>query len=65
MIEDEATDALVVPVTALLALSEGGYAVELKAGGLVGVEIGLVQDTRAQITVTAGELQEGDLVVIA
>ncbi|MDR0625791.1 MAG: hypothetical protein LBG11_00800 [Bifidobacteriaceae bacterium] len=65
MIEEEAADALVVPVTALLALAEGGYAVELESGGLVGVEVGLVQDTRAQITVTAGELEEGDVVVIA
>ncbi|MDR1633578.1 MAG: hypothetical protein LBS27_01355 [Bifidobacteriaceae bacterium] len=65
MIQDQAADALVVPVTALLALSEGGYAVELKGGGLVGVEIGLIQDTRAQITPTTGDLEEGDLVVIA
>ncbi|MDR2565106.1 MAG: hypothetical protein LBC97_03415 [Bifidobacteriaceae bacterium] len=65
MIQDQAADALVVPVTALLALSEGGYAVELKGGGLVGVEVGLIQDTRAQITPTTGDLEEGDLVVIA
>jgi hypothetical protein len=56
---------LVVPVTALLALSEGGYAVELENGTLVGVEIGLIQDTRVQILPTTGDLSEGDLVVIA
>ncbi|MDR2374076.1 MAG: hypothetical protein LBD77_08290 [Bifidobacteriaceae bacterium] len=65
IIQDEADDALVVPVTALLALSEGGYAVELESGALIGVEVGLIQDTRAQVTPTTGELAEGDLVVIA
>ncbi|MDR2378397.1 MAG: hypothetical protein LBD70_03075 [Bifidobacteriaceae bacterium] len=65
IIQDEAADALVVPVTALLALSEGGYAVELEDGRLIGVDVGLIQDTRAQITPTTGDLSEGDLVVIA
>ncbi|MDR2453725.1 MAG: hypothetical protein LBD51_04080 [Bifidobacteriaceae bacterium] len=65
MIHDEAADALVVPVTALLALAEGGYAVELAGGGLVGVEIGLIQDTRVQVIPTSGELREGDEVVVA
>jgi hypothetical protein len=40
-------DALAVPVTALLALAEGGYAVELAGGGthhLVGVEVGTFAD---------------------
>ncbi|MDR1187917.1 MAG: hypothetical protein LBK95_10760 [Bifidobacteriaceae bacterium] len=65
MIEEEAEGALVVPVTALLALSEGGYAVELPNGTLIGVEVGLIQDTRAQIIPTTGDLEEGDEVVIA
>ncbi|MDR2348091.1 MAG: hypothetical protein LBD90_05670 [Bifidobacteriaceae bacterium] len=66
MIQDEAADTLVVPVTALLALSEGGYAVELAGGGgLVGVEVGLIQDTRVQIIPIAGGIEEGDEVVIA
>jgi hypothetical protein len=65
MIQDEAADTLVVPVTALLALSEGGYAVELVSGALVGVEVGLIQDTRVQIIPTTGVLEEGDEVVIA
>ncbi|MDR1393829.1 MAG: hypothetical protein LBJ62_07680 [Bifidobacteriaceae bacterium] len=65
LIQDEASDTLVVPVTALLALSEGGYAVELASGGLVGVDIGLIQDTLVQVIPTAGDLKEGDEVVIA
>jgi hypothetical protein len=65
MVQDEAADTLVVPVTALLALSEGGYAVELVDGTLIGVEVGLIQDTRVQITPTTGDLEEGDKVVIA
>ncbi|MDR0594544.1 MAG: hypothetical protein LBG60_15110 [Bifidobacteriaceae bacterium] len=65
IIQDEAADALVVPVTALLALSEGGYAVELANGSLVGVEVGVIQGTSAQVTPIVGELSEGDLVVIA
>jgi len=56
-------DALTVPVRALLALSEGGWAVEVPdAGGtkLVGVELIDVADTTAVI---AG-LDEGDEVVV-
>jgi peptidoglycan hydrolase-like protein with peptidoglycan-binding domain len=65
LVQDEAADTLVVPVTALVALAEGGYAVELENGSLVAVEVGLVADTRAQITPINGELDEGVLVVIA
>jgi hypothetical protein len=65
IVQDEAADTLVVPVTALLALSEGGYAVEKVGTGLIGVEVGLIQDTRAQVTPTTGELEAGDEVVVA
>jgi hypothetical protein len=65
MIQDEAADTLVVPVTALLALAEGGYAVEKADGSLVGVDVGLIQDTLVQVIPTAGELDEGDEVVLA
>jgi hypothetical protein len=56
---------LTVPVDALLALREGGYAVELAdAGGdthLSGVELGLFADGRVQVE---GDVEEGDQVVV-
>lgn len=58
------SDALIVPVTALLALDGGGYGVRVADGGatrLVRIELGLVADARAQIT---GEVRAGDQVVI-
>lgn len=58
-------DVLTVPVNALLALLEGGYAVELSdATGthLVAVEPGLYQD--GVVEVTSDVLSEGDLVVV-
>ncbi|WP_372405332.1 peptidoglycan-binding protein [Streptomyces luteireticuli] len=57
-------DALVVPVTALLALDGGGYGVQVAGGGrtrLVRVQLGLVANAKAQIT---GEIKAGDQVVI-
>lgn len=61
-----ATDALIVPVSALLGLAEGGFAVEVVDGAgstrLVGVVVGEVLDGRAEID---GSLHEGDDVVIA
>ncbi|MDR0782946.1 MAG: hypothetical protein LBE83_04210 [Propionibacteriaceae bacterium] len=61
-IQDEVEDSLVVPVTALMALAEGGYCVELVDGTLIGVEVGLIADTRAQVFST--ELKEGDEVIV-
>jgi Putative peptidoglycan binding domain len=59
-------DALAVPVVALLALSEGGFAVErvVSGGGtrLVAVETGAFADGWVQVT--SEELAEGDDVVV-
>lgn len=65
IIDDRAVDVLAVPVSALLALSEGGYAVEVDAGDgttrLVGVEVGMYAD--GFVEVTSAELGAGDRVV--
>lgn len=61
---EQVDDVLTVPVNALLALAEGGYAVEVvHAGGtrLVRVEPGLFADGRVQVT---GDLTEGAKVVV-
>jgi len=63
---EEVEDALVVPVTALVATLDGGYAVDvLRADGVerIPVELGLIADARAQIV--GGALAEGDLVVVS
>ncbi len=60
----QAEDALAVPVEALLALTEGGYALELPDGSLVGVETGAFADGYVQVTPTAGSLAEGDEIVV-
>lgn len=55
---------LAVPVRALLALSEGGYAVELDRGStteLIAVELGAFADGYVEVT---GDLAEGDKVVM-
>ncbi|HZP30144.1 MAG TPA: peptidoglycan-binding protein [Acidimicrobiia bacterium] len=57
-------NALVVPVAALLALSEGGYAVEVVDGGrhrLVGVTLGAFADGSVAVQ---GRLHAGDVVVV-
>jgi len=63
----EVKDALVVPVTALVATTDGGYAVDVvrKGGKIerVSVEVGLIADTRVQVT--GGDLAAGDAVVVA
>jgi peptidoglycan hydrolase-like protein with peptidoglycan-binding domain len=58
--------AVVVPIRALLALAEGGYAVERVTGStttLIGVEIGAFGDGVVQIT--SEQLADGDTVVVA
>ncbi|MER8048131.1 peptidoglycan-binding protein [Streptomyces sp. NPDC094032] len=64
IVGDTARDALVVPVTALLALDGGGYGVRVEEGAatrLVRVRLGLVADARAQIS---GDVRAGDRVVV-
>jgi peptidoglycan hydrolase-like protein with peptidoglycan-binding domain len=61
-------NALVVPVTALLARSRGGYAVEVAAAGarnhLVPVSLGLFDDAEGLVQVTASALAAGQEVVV-
>jgi peptidoglycan hydrolase-like protein with peptidoglycan-binding domain len=68
-----APDALVVPVTALLALAGGGYAVEVAAAGsgitgtahrLVPVAVGLFDDADGLVQVTGPGLAAGQRVVV-
>jgi putative peptidoglycan binding protein len=66
IVTSQATGVLAVPVGALLALSEGGYAVEkVTATGtttLVAVQLGTFADGWVQVT---GAVSEGDKVVTA
>jgi hypothetical protein len=61
--------ALVVPVTALLARSGGGYAVEVVDTGarnhLVPVSLGLFDDADGLVQVTGTALAAGQHVVVA
>jgi hypothetical protein len=62
---DVRKDVLAVPVNALLALAEGGYAVEVERDGrreLVGVKLGLFAD--GMVEVKGGGLRAGDRVVV-
>jgi hypothetical protein len=69
VVTDAARDVLAVPVDALLALAEGGYAVERVTSGtsgtsgteLVPVEMGAFADGWVQVT---GDVAEGDEVVV-
>jgi hypothetical protein len=60
--------ALVVPVTALLAQSSGGYAVEVVGAGgidhLVAVSLGLFDDADGLVQVTSSDLAAGQRVVV-
>jgi hypothetical protein len=61
-------NAVVVPVTALLARSGGGYAVEVVGTGanhLAAVSLGLFDDADGLVQVTASGLAAGQSVVVA
>ena len=66
VVSDSVEGVMAVPVTALLALSEGGYAVEVGLAdgstALVAVEPGFFAD--GLVEVTSEQLQVGALVVI-
>lgn len=66
VVTDSRAGVMAVPVTALLALAEGGYAVEVDDGSgntrLVPVDPGMYADNLVEIT--ASGLQPGDLVVV-
>jgi hypothetical protein len=57
-------DALSVPVTALVALAGGGYAVETEARDLVRVELGLFDHAAGKVQVSGRGLSEGQQVVV-
>lgn len=61
-----ASDVTIVPVGALLALAEGGYAVEIVDGSgsshLVGVDVGEILDGKAEVS---GAIAVGDSVLVA
>jgi multidrug efflux pump subunit AcrA (membrane-fusion protein) len=62
-----APSALVVPINALLALSGGGYAVEVVAAGvhhLVPVNLGIFDDAGGKVQVTGTGLAAGQRVVV-
>ena len=64
VVSEQVLNALLVPVEAVLALAEGGYAVEVvgaDSSRLVAVELGKFAAGRVEIT---GDVQEGDLVAI-
>jgi multidrug resistance efflux pump len=66
-VSDSVDNVMAVPVSALVALLEGGYAVEIDAGGgvaeLVAVEVGFFGSDN-MIEVTSAALEPGDRVVV-
>ncbi len=63
-IEDGSTlGAVLVPARALLALAEGGHAVEVDGRGLVGVELGTFDD--GWVEITSGNIEAGEAVVVS
>jgi len=67
VVTDSIDDVMAIPVSALLALLEGGYAVEVHTGGnrtdLVAVEVGFFGSNN-MIEIISGEIEPGDQVVV-
>jgi peptidoglycan hydrolase-like protein with peptidoglycan-binding domain len=67
VVSNSVENVLAIPVAALVALLEGGYAVEVDTGGgqvqLVAVEVGFFS-TDNMIEITSGALEPGDQVVV-
>jgi multidrug efflux pump subunit AcrA (membrane-fusion protein) len=67
VVSDSIQDVMAIPVSALVALLEGGYAVEVDAGGgrleLVAVEVGFFGSDN-MIAITSAGLEPGDRVVV-
>ncbi|MBW2567568.1 MAG: peptidoglycan-binding protein, partial [Deltaproteobacteria bacterium] len=67
VVTDSIDDVMAIPVSALLALLEGGYAVEVHTGGnrtdLVAVAVGFFGSNN-MIEIISGEIEPGDQVVV-
>lgn len=67
VVSDYVEDVVAIPVSALVALLEGGYAVELNTGNgqvqLIAVEVGFFS-TDNMIEITSGALEPGDQVAL-
>jgi len=67
VVSDSVESVMAIPVSALVALLEGGYAVEVDTGGgrtqLIAVEVGFFGDNN-MIEITSGALEPGDQVVV-
>jgi len=67
VVSDSVEDVMAIPVSALVALLEGGYAVEVETGGgqtqLVAVEVGFFGSNN-MVQITSAEVQPGDQVVV-
>ncbi len=64
IVANEVIDVLAVPVNALLALAEGGYALEVQRNGtssLIEIETGIYVDGLVEVR---GEIVVGDIVVV-
>ena len=67
VVSDSVEDVMAIPVSSLVALHEGGYAVEMDIGNgqvqLVPVEVGFFGSNNL-LEITTGALQSGDRVVV-